>query len=650
MLFYAPPPALWTDPSPFPYSRALRWLWARSGWSFLPLRVTGEPFTSQWHRRGIVHTDKVVRGWRSIWRTYQERLDREAEAYQRYLAEVEAYERLMAEYEEQGEHMARMLPLYLHNLKLSYRRTVQDRKTERYRERVDYCEIDEWYFDESAYYFWVNTWDALPYGVTVRQFLEPEIKDTLSANFGSDCFIEFNKRDHQRPGLWVVVQHKAGRGLIPRMIAYSEMLKALPASAPLLSFPVGVGRNGQYYYGDMDELITILVVGSRGAGKSNTINVILTTWLNRVGPDKLRLFLTDLKGGLEFYDYQGIPHLGGDRDHRMRLEKDSELETVRLGQEVMTEPHQVIPCLRYIEAEMNRRFDIMKGRAKKITAYNRKFGDSLSYWVLVVDELATLMDSKQSSEAKTLLSELARKGRAVGIFLILATQIPDKTVLTRQVAGNMDCRMVGRVADGASSALSLGDGSWDAVYLPKDIPGRMIWRWSDKVVVQAPFIPDLVVKKTIRNLIEGRLVDQATAEEQATALELFAYAHESLAGLCSYRDLYNHFRNRISQHKIRTILKNWRVHETASGLGPKIPIGEDEYYLTPAQMNGQGGRLPRQLVKVEEFEADPGLMDLVLSDLRQASRVSQNSQGVTGSNAKTPETGQADPPEPELTL
>jgi len=617
-LFDLPPVELWANPYHFTYSRFWRWLC---------VKILGQVLIDPRNE------------WVDQLEQYYQRMEREAEEFARWQQQQSDWEALMAEYQEQGEHMAEMLPYYLHNLKLSYRRNVQDRKTERFYERVDYCQIEDWHFDESAYYFWLNTWEpgAFPWGLTVKMFLEPEIKDTLTVNFGSECFIENNPREHSRPGLWVVVMHKAGKGLVPKMVNYSDMLQKMPKTAPSLAFPVGMGRNGKYFYGDMDELITILVVGSRGAGKSNSINVILNTWLTRVGPEQLRLFLTDLKGGLEFYDYHGIPHLGGDVDIKMRLKKEEGAKPVRLGQEIMTDPPQVIPCLKYIEAEMNRRFEIMKGHAKKISAYNRRNDSKLSYWILVVDELATLMDSGHGKEAATLLGEIARKGRAVGIYMILATQIPDKSVLTRQVAGNMDCRIVGRVADGPSSALSLGDGSWDAVYLPKDIPGRVIWRWADKVVLQAPFIPDLTIKQTIARLRDGQQAAPADAAEQAIAMELFGYAMESLGGLCKRSDLYKHFKVRMSQNNIESILNKFEVHQYGDGLGPVIHINENDYYLSPPSPDGNRGKLPRQLIEVNEFRNDNKWHEIIAARTAHGARRNEKPETMTDQNFKPDE-------------
>lgn len=612
MMAVTPPPELWPDPGPLPYHRFIRSLLRRE------------------------RLEELNPAWLEQRQEFMRRLGRETEELDRYLQSQAEYDALIQSYWEEGEHLQRLLPIYLHHLKLSYRRTVQDRKSARYYERVDYCAVPDWYFDESAYYFHVST-DPLPWGVSIQMFREPEVAETLAVNVSSEVFIEVNRRGHERPGLWVVIMHKVGRGLIPQMVHYSDMLKKMPKTAPLLSYPVGVGLNGKYYYGDMDEQITVLVVGSRGAGKSNTVNCILNTWLNRAPPHRLRLFLTDLKGGLEFFDYQGIPHLGGDVDIKMSPKKGEPAEACRLGQEIMTDPQEVIPCLKYIEIEMNRRFEVMKGKAKKITAYNKKTGDALSYWIVVIDELATLMDSEVSNEAERLLSEVARKGRAVGIYLVLATQIPDKSVLTRQIAGNMDCRLVGRLADGPSSALSLGDGTWDATYLPKDVPGRMIWRWADKVIVQAPLITDGAVKATVRALRTGELTDTTTAAERDTAMEIFEYALEHLGGECPIKDLYKHFKNRHSFHVINNILRQWEVCQVENGVHPKIDIGEDVYVLVPGvRGDDKNGRKPRQLITVTEFDKNkPKWQEFIKTTTLHIARNGKSLNLVNYKNFKT---------------
>lgn len=599
MLFPIPDPALWVDPGQVPHSKIKR----------------------------VLYSTKIPNPelWLDQYRAYYARLARDQEDADRAAAARANHERLMAEYADEGTHLAARLPIYLHKLGLSYRRTVQDRKTDRYYERVDYCRVAQWDFDEYAFHFRIDT-DDLPYAVSIADFFEDKIASTLTINFNATVRIDKDVGDGPRSGLWVIVEHRAGRGIIPKFVDYSKMFKRMPQTAPPLTFPVGVGPNGKSYYADMDQLVTVLVVGSRGAGKSNIINTILATWLQRNGPDRLRLFLTDLKGGLEFDDYSGIPHLGGDVELKMRQDDDGPLEDVVLGKNILTEPYQVIPVLRYLEKEMERRQAIMRGKARKISAYNKRRKDKLSQWVLVIDELATLMDSSYDKEARASLGELARKGRAVGIYLILATQIPDKSVLHRQVAGNMDCRIVGRLADGASSALSLGDGSWDATRLPFDLPGRMIWRWADKIVIQAPYIPELTIRQVIK--AAKNVATVVDPEEMAIAEKLFVYALDDLGGSCSTSDLYSHFRGTIAKHKIIKILLDWEVRQDGNGQwGPIINLGDDKYYLLPGNNNTQ-----RKLVDIVDFK--PEMVKIAFRVPRSA----KNAESVTAQTPKTLET------------
>jgi len=618
MFFPIPDPALWDDPGQIPYNRLARLL---GGNKFYPSRPQ---WTAQYQR----------------WQEKQAELAEETARYERELADRQAS---LAEYQEQGEVMAERLPLYLHNLCLSHWRKEIEKKTDRWADKIDYCLIDGWMFDESSYYFHIST-SPLPYGLKIPMFLDQGIADTLSANFYSKTWVEYNGHE-QRPGLWVIVEHRAGRGLLPKYVEYSHALKALPKTAPPLAWVVGIGANNKATIANIGEIYTVLISGQKNSGKSNVINCAICTWIQRAQPAHLRLFLTDLKGALEFYNYNGIPHLGGDVDIKMRIKKDGPLEKVRLGQEVLSEPYQVVPVLKYLEAEMARRQNLMKGKAKNIYTYNKKSKKKLSWWVLVIDELATLADSPVHKEAYASLAELVRKGRAVGVCCVLATQIPDKTVITRQIAGNMDFRIVGYLADGNSSGLTLGDGTWDAVRLPTDIRGRMIARWNTKRVVQVPFISEMVSNRIINAVKHGDAASIEETEETAIAQELFSYSLDNLDGLCPQNGLFNHFRNLIPQHRIKTVLKSYEITQTENGLEPVIQLGDDEFYLLPARPDGNNGQYPRQLVTVEEFERQKGTwLEIIQFRSRQTVNGNGNGRRVTGGNLKPAETSPVDEP------
>ncbi|PZS00615.1 MAG: hypothetical protein DLM67_00970 [Candidatus Nephthysia bennettiae] len=64
--------------------------------------------------------------------------------------------------------------------------------------------------------------------------------------------------------------------------------------------PVGIGesREGPLFE-DLAELPHLLVGGHTGSGKSVFLRQLLTGLLLRLGPDRLRLALVDLKGGTE---------------------------------------------------------------------------------------------------------------------------------------------------------------------------------------------------------------------------------------------------------------------------------------------------------------------------------------------------------------
>jgi hypothetical protein len=574
MLFLMPHPAQWDTPP------------AKYNW---PLRRLLAPFYP------------VNPAWPGQLNAYIQAQEAITEQINRYIAEQQNYEAMMAQYQAEGEYMAEVLPFYLHRLRLSHWRKVQEKKTERVMDHIDYCQVQEWHLDESAYYFRVDTAN-LPWGLTIKMFLEPEVADTLSVNFYAKTWVEANPSvQAERPGLWIIVEHRAGRGLVPANVDYSALYKAIPKTAPPLTFAVGVGANNKALFADMDEIYTVLLAGQKGSGKSNFLHNMICTWLQRASPAGLRLFLTDLKGALEFYNYNGVPHLGGDVDIKMRLKKGGELQTVRLGREVLSEPYQVAPMLRYMEAEMSRRQKIMQGKAANIRSYNHKNKkNKLSVWILVIDELATLADSENRKECYKSLAELVRKGRAVGLYCVLATQVPDKTVLTRQIAGNLDFRIVGYLSDGASSGLALGDNSYDAIRISPDVKGRMIARWNKKTVTQTPYMGEMVIARIIKAAKEN-IPAEDTADLEI-AQEIFSYSVEYLGGICHTYELFNHFRSKIAKHAIRRVLQKFEVVKVNDNTyEPIITIGNDEYYLLPSFSEGDDGKSSRQLVNIADF-------------------------------------------------
>lgn len=600
MLFPIPNNALWTDPGRFPFSGLARRLW--QGPFFTP------------------HPE-----WLDQYQRYFRRLELEREEWENFIEQQAAYEALMAEYEEQGHYMAQVLPKYLHHLRLSHRRTVMERKTERVYEQIDFCAIETWYFDESAYYFQVVTW-PLPWGVTIKQFSEPEVSETLSANFGSKSTVEFNERNHPlRPGLWVVVEHKAGRGAIPGNVSYQSALGQIPKTASSLAVPVGVGAHGRSYIIDLALITNLLSGGTQGGGKSNFLNGLLSTLISRNNPTDLRLFLVDFKR-VEFAFYKGIKHLGGDVGYLKKtiLDKEGHEHTVigktvaadyqpkegqevhnPLGAHIITEPDEVVPLLDYVIEEIERRTSLFEGKVRNIKSWNKRFPKRrLSYWYVVVDELADVMlQPKFGRKIEERLVRISQKGRAEGIGLVLCTQTPNNKVVSMLIQQNIPTRVVFFCGTGIASGTML-DGGYEAARLPR-IPGRALVREGQVLTeVQTPEISDW----TVRAAVKAAKTDQP---QQAIDInkyphidpeKVFKFALENLQGFCPANEIYNHFKNQgVPQKEIFDILVDHEVQgEAVDTLSPTIEISDEVYYLAPSP----GGRSPRQLVAVSQFEAD----------------------------------------------
>lgn len=653
MIFPIPSPDLWTDPGPIEHSRFIRWLWAK---------FCGPLFPTQ-------------QGWVDQWKRYLARVERETEAYQVWADQQATYEIMMAQYQEEGEHMAYMLPVYLHHLGLSYRRTIQDRKGERPYERVDYCQIEAWYFDEYAYYFWIQTW-PLPFGVRIAHFqpnahiagdFESEVAQTLSANFGARTVVEFNDRMHDRPGLWVIVEHKAGRGKVPLHVSYQACLSEMPKTSSPLAFPIGHGSNSRAFIVDLGEITNLLIGGSQGGGKSNILNVILSTFIKRNSPNELRLFLADFKR-VEFSFYKGIPHLGGDVPYLQSVtldkdgnEKPGPIRAVTadhkpkegqehhkpLGGQIITEGAQLVKILEYALSEIDRRTLLLeKNLVKKISTWNKRYPHKkLSRWVIVVDELGDVMlQPSLKKKIEPMLVRIAQLGRAMGVHIILATQTPKNEIVTLLLQNNIINRVVFRCGTGQASGVML-DGLYDAARLIPN-PGRCIFREGAQLIeIQTPEITDLTVREAVKAAKSGKL-DQETIEKKRTVApdKIFEYALKELDGYCAVDDLYRHFQaQRVPRSEIMEILKEYEVRGAPPALEPEIEIGDDLYYLAPSP----GGRNPRALIPEKKFISDFDKKWAAVLAFR-VPQPAKNTETVNGHDSEISKTDEPDEPQEVL--
>src|SRR4051794_36604210 len=266
---------------------------------------------------------------------------------------------------------------------------------------------------------------------------------------------------------------------------------------------------------DLSTMPHLLIAGSTGAGKSVSMNGMLTSILYRATPEDVRMIMIDPKR-LELGMYEEIPHL---------------------MTPVVVDPKQAANALRWAVREMEERYKTLAAvGVRNIEQYNRNIRAALAegqkpddgkemktlpFIVVVIDELADLM-MVASNEVEESIARLAQMARAVGIHLILATQRPSVDVITGLIKANLPARIAFRVAskidsrtilDGNGAEQLLGKG--DMLYLP---PAS-----SRYVRLHGPYISEQETARLasfLRKQGKPTYDETITAEEKQGAAEL----------------------------------------------------------------------------------------------------------------------------------
>ncbi|HYN07923.1 MAG TPA: DNA translocase FtsK 4TM domain-containing protein [Vicinamibacterales bacterium] len=254
-------------------------------------------------------------------------------------------------------------------------------------------------------------------------------------------------------------------------ISLRELLEseAYTRSTSRLTIAMGKTIHGEPFVSDLSTMPHLLIAGSTGAGKSVSVNAMVSSILFRSTPDDVRFIMIDPKR-LELGMYEGIPHL---------------------LTPVVVDTKQAANALRWAVREMEERYKALAGHGvRNIDQFNRNVrvavaeqsGDAkaadgtelkpLPYVVVIIDELADLMMTA-SKEVEESIARLAQMARAVGIHLILATQRPSVDVITGLIKANLPARLAFRVASRVDSRTILDSngaeqllGKGDMLYLP----------------------------------------------------------------------------------------------------------------------------------------------------------------------------------------
>jgi S-DNA-T family DNA segregation ATPase FtsK/SpoIIIE len=278
---------------------------------------------------------------------------------------------------------------------------------------------------------------------------------------------------------------------------------------PALAFALGRNVEGKVTLADLSKMPHLLIAGATGSGKSVCIHSIISSFLLKNSPASLRLVLIDPKR-VELARYNGIPHL---------------------LTPVITDHKKVLPVLRWIINEMNRRYDLLSAyQARDIEGYNiktlNKKEEPLPYIVLIIDELADLM-IYYGRDLETFIIRIAQMARATGIHLIVSTQRPSVEVITGLIKANITARIAFQVAsqvdsrtilDIAGADKLLGHG--DMLYLspesskPRRIQGAYISENEiDRLVEWINKSAQAMETNGLADALEGFIAESSSQEQ-----------------------------------------------------------------------------------------------------------------------------------------
>lgn len=260
---------------------------------------------------------------------------------------------------------------------------------------------------------------------------------------------------------------------------YADTLETIKGSK--LPIVTGINSKGKLTFFDMLEHPHMLVAGETGSGKSSLVRVILSTLIQYKTPDKLHLYLADLKMG-EFHLYKNVEHV---------------------KHPVCNNAKQVANMLKIIKTEL-------KERGKLLDLYEVGHIDETPvkkpYIVLCIDEFALL---KKETDIMDTIEEISSIGRALGVFLVLSCLRPDREVMEGKLKNNLTVRIGMKCADYINAKII---GTVGAEKL--EHPGRLLLKLNGLQEIQSPLLTQDKAKKILSRYKKIIEVEVEEVEEE----------------------------------------------------------------------------------------------------------------------------------------
>lgn len=346
-------------------------------------------------------------------------------------------------------------------------------------------------------------------------------------------------------GYWFFVQRNGLVDGVREHVRYVDYIQRYPtAQRERLPFPIGLREGNWVGWAELSRQPHAIITGQTGSGKTNAMLSIISTLIANNSPGEVQFIFADLKEGVDFGMFKDIPHC------------------VMFIEDIPT-LSKAVAKLEAIRAE--RMIELKKAGVRNINEYNNRHPDyRMPHLLCIVDEFGAIGARQFADQARVIYdacAQIAMKGRASGIHLLIGAQTPRKEHVPADVRDNITLRLSGRQQSVYASISATGSGA--AANLPK-IAGRFwLEDGADGYPVQMPEILDSEIDEAIdiantfeRVKLIDLGIDEAVAVGAVVVKDVFNTEKfidvvlAQLDGTINYRAVFEHVRDTMPQYNL----------------------------------------------------------------------------------------------------
>jgi len=387
----------------------------------------------------------------------------------------------------------------------------------------------------------------VPYGYDYKDLKKPEVLENLSTALRREVEVRHGKG----AGFIFVVRRLAINA--KANFKYSDLKPPAsynPKKTPLL-IPVGRDENGEQIWLNMADAPHVLVGGTTGGGKSQETHAIISWLASHVSPEEVGMVFVDLKDGVEFKRWDGIPHL---------------LFPVAYNHDAAFERFM------WINQEIESRAELFRAYgANNVETYKVRSGKPLKRIVFVIEEFANIAmfeDPDKREMGYKFIKDGAQRARSFGIHFWAVTQRPSVKVIDGDTRMNFPVRLAFRMAsdidsrvilgnDLAAQGLMIGDFVFQSEKV-RDVTLRGIY-FEPVNGDEMKAVDDLIKQVKLDYHLETETKQQRLTfeQEQREHLinEMLQFSREKLDGEFPVKRIWEAFKERISSPKTEDLAR-----------------------------------------------------------------------------------------------